>query len=356
MTDGAGGTVAFTCHGCGGPTSYQPAGLTCEVCGRITPVDPPADPRERRVRRRPLRPIFDGEIDDAPAIPDDLKWQLQCPKCGGGAAYVGTLRASWCPFCAAPVATEDVREFGGRLPIDGVIPFQVEAEDAHRSVRRWLYRAWFAPQRVRLRTKATQYSRVYLPVLTVDAHLVVDYSYMRGVLPAEGSARSDVRDIVVSAGTVLPQERIDEFRPWPMKKLVPYRPEYLAGAFCESYDRSLAEIREMVRDSMRERGWELAKFAVDQEQKESESRIDFGPLIKISCESSEEGYRHVLLPVFLVTTRLGDEVRQVVVSGIDGSIGARVPLSWVKLIAATVVTVATAGGLVWLDYWQNSGS
>lgn len=343
--------AALTCVGCGGPTSYQPAGLTCEICGRVAPVDAPTDPRERRVRRRPLRPVFDGEPHPTPEIPDELEWQLKCPQCGGGAAYVGTLRASWCPFCAAPVAARDVHESGGRLPIDGVIPFQVDAATAQRAVRRWLHRSWFAPNRFRLRTRATHYARVYLPVLVVDAHMVVDYTYMRTLIPTSDSARSDVRDVVVSAGTVLPQERLDEFRPWPLDALVPYRPEYLAGAFCESYDRSMAEIRELVREALRTRGWELAEFALD--QKQEDSRTQLGPLMRISCETSEEGYRHILLPVFLVTTRLGDAVSQVVVSGIDGSVRARAPLSWFKVGAAAIVAASSVGGLVWLNFAQG---
>jgi hypothetical protein len=40
-----------------------------------------------------------------------------------------------------------------------------------------------------------------------------------------------------------------------------------------------------------------------------------------------EAYRHVLVAVFLVTTRLRESVRQVVVSGIDGTIRAHQPVS-----------------------------
>lgn len=126
------------------------------------------------------------------------------------------------------------------------------------------------------------------------------------------------------------------------------RPEYMAGAFCESYDRPLVEIRHVVRDALRTRGWELAEFALRQEA--DDARIDLGPLVKITCESSEEAYRHILLPVFLVTTRLGDKVSQVVVSGIDGATQARPPISWLKVGGAVTLVASVAAGLAWLDH------
>jgi hypothetical protein len=51
-------------------------------------------------------------------------------------------------------------------------------------------------------------------------------------------------------------------------------------------------------------------------------------------------YRHLLLPVYLVTTRRGEDVQQVVVSGIDGRISALTPLSWLKVGTLTGVAVA----------------
>ncbi|WP_019874636.1 hypothetical protein [Sporichthya polymorpha] len=280
----------------------------------------------------------------APEIPDELDHQLMCPHCGGGAAYVGTLRASHCPFCAAPVALADVHESGGRFPIDGVIPFRIDSAAAHRAVRHWIARAWFAPRGMRLHTKATHYARVYVPVLSVDARLDVDYTAIRTTfLVAEaGRVGGFVRDVVIPAGSLVDQKWLDRSRPWPLDLVVPYRPEYLAGAFCESYDLDLPTIRNLIHAALRKRGEEMAKAAIESEYRyEKHTPYLDSPV----CRSSGETYRHLLIPIYLVTTRHGDSVRQLLVSGIDGSIAEQTPVSAWKI----GVPLAALGilGLAW---------
>lgn len=69
------------------------------------------------------------------------------------------------------------------------------------------------------------------------------------------------------------------------------------------------------------------------------------------CKSSEETFLHVLLPVFLVTTRLGDKVDQLIVSGIDGSIRRRQPVSAWKVGFAALAVGAFAAAWPWLNDW-----
>ena len=336
-----GGSTAFTCRACGAPTTWWPAGLTCDACGRVEPLEPSA----QSVRRRPLRPVFAGDADWAPAAPDELDHQLRCPNCGGGATYGGTLRSSFCPFCAAPVALADVHDSSGRVPVDGLIPFQIDDVAAHRAVREWLSRAYFAPRGVRRQTRATHYARLYLPVLSVDAHLDVDY-VSRGSLHSDtGRVAGQVRDVVLSAGSALDQEYLDRFRPWPMHLLVPYRPEYLAGSFCESYDYDLPTIRGLVRAGLRSRGAEMANAALHAERTWGN---DPPTLLSWTCRSSQENYRHLLIPMYLVTTRLDERVTQVAVSGIDGSIHAQTPVSYWKTALPLWGLGLLALALLWL--------
>lgn len=306
------------------------------------------EPLAPAVRRRPLRPVFAGDPDGVPGV-DELVHQLRCPNCGGGATYGGTLRSSFCPFCAAPVALSDVHDTTGRVPVDGLIPFQIDDVAAHRAVREWLGRAYFAPRGVRRRTRATHYARLYLPVLSVDADLEVDY-VSRGSLHSDtGRVTGHVRDVVISAGSALDQEQLDRFRPWPMHLLVPYRPEYLAGSFCESYDYDLATIRELVRDGLRARGAEMANVALRAERTWGN---DPPTLLSWTCRSSNESYRHLLIPMYLVTTRLGDRVTQVPVSGIDGSIHAQTPVSAWKLgLPLAVLGLLALASLPW---WRDA--
>lgn len=310
--------------------------MRCSTCGRVSPVAA----RPGDIRRHALRPLFEADPDGTPAGPDELEFQLECPNCGGGAAYVGTLRASRCPFCAAAVALRDVHEAGGRLPIDGVIPFAVSEDDARRAVRSWMARSHATLRKVPLGRHA-QIVPMYLPVLGVDARLDVDYQCFELLGPGEGSVSGDVRDVVVALGTPVDQQRLEEFRPWPLDRVVPYRPEYLAGMYCESYDKSLPAIRALVRAALRSRGEEMVLRVLQGPDREEKEKVP-PALLRVTTRSANETYRHVLVPVFLVTSRDGDVVRQVVVSGVDGTIRFRPPLSWVKVGFASAGSVSLA--------------
>ncbi len=251
---------------------------------------------------------------------------------------MGTLRASRCPFSTAQVALREVHESGGRLPIDGIIPFAVSQDHAMRAVRGWVARATL--RQVPLGRHAVL-APVYLPILAVDAHLTVEYECFELLGPGEGCISGHVRDVVVALGTPVDQARLEEFRPWPLDRAVPYRPEYLAGAFCESYDNSLPTIRSLVRGVLRSRGEEMVLRVLQGPDRVEREKVA-PALLRTTSRSSDETYRHVLVPVFLVTSREGDTVRQVVVSGIDATIRTQPPLSWLKVGVAGAGSVSVA--------------
>ena len=338
-----GGTVAFTCPGCGGPTSYTPAGMRCRVCARVEPVQP----SKETVSRHPLRPIFEGDLDQSPGSPDQLEWQLRCPQCGGGASYSGALRSSRCPFCAAAVALTDVHEGGSRLPIDGLIPFGVDEAAAMKSVRHWIARSLVARRAMLGSLSRSQIARLYVPVLGIDAHLDVDFKHYETLIPTAGTVSGQARGIVVAVGGPVAQSRIDEFRPWPLDRVVPYQAEYLAGAFCESYEQDLPSIRTFVRDALRARGNELAVRAL----RDRGGRNAPTPH-STAVRSSDETFRHLLVPVFLVTARRGDKVRQVVASGIDGTVRED---TWVTVRKIGLILAAVSWTVFETRAWEWLG-
>ena len=286
---GSGGIVAFTCPACGGATTFAHGGLVCASCGRRSTV-----PRaEGEIRTRGLHDLLMSGDDERPAIPDELTYQLVCPRCGGGATYGGTLRASRCPFCAAPVARYDVHEPHGRLSVDGVVPFVIDEHQARQALRRWVTRSMLAPRRFRLHTGAASFARVYLPVIAIDADLSVDLVDTGGRIL--DTVAYEARDVVVTAGSTVDQEQIYRLSPWDLTATAPYRPEYLAGAFCASYDLSLAEISTLVDDRLQDAG-KVAQLRLKSQRNLGIARPETVDAVAYVDDGT---YRHLLLPVFL---------------------------------------------------------
>jgi hypothetical protein len=118
----------------------------------------------------------------------------------------------------------------------------------------------------------------------------------------------------------------------------PYRPEYLAGAFCASYDYSEVELKELVDARLQDAGHVV--LLGRRRPQIGAGGLAAPDLLDTVAQIGDGTYRHLLLPVFLVTTRNGDDVQQVIISGVDGRISARPPLSWWKL--GTVAGAAAA--------------
>jgi hypothetical protein len=75
---------------------------------------------------------------------------------------------------------------------------------------------------------------------------------------------------------------------------------------------------------------------------------DTPALVSWTCRSALESYRQLLFPVYLVTTRHANRVRQIVVNGINGDIAAQTPVSPWK-VGIPIAAVAVLGlALPWI--------
>ena len=61
--------------------------------------------------------------------------EVVCQNCGGHTTFTGTLTSTRCPYCATPIQRDDVHDAPARLPVDGVLPFQVDETGARSRSR-----------------------------------------------------------------------------------------------------------------------------------------------------------------------------------------------------------------------------
>jgi hypothetical protein len=140
--------------------------------------------------------------------------------------------------------------------------------------------------------------------------------------------------------------------PFDLARLVEYEPSFLAGWQAHRYDVDLPD------------AWEAARSAV-REAVRRDCYADVGSVrvrnFRMSLDFAEERWRHVLLPVYLCSYKLGDQGFQVIVNGLNGQVAGQKPVDWRKVwlvIAATFAPGACLGlvGLVTLPLGGLGGA
>ena len=154
-------------------------------------------------------------------------------------------------------------------------------------------------------------------------------------VPAFGQ-RDDAYDDWLVNGSHLSAELIGELGRFDTAKLVPYRPEYLAGWTAEEYQVDL------------EQGWRLAQAAVVESQRDRcAGNVPGDTYRNLRVQNKIPGVRwkHVLLPVWSLQYSFQGKTYAVLVNGQTGKVAGKAPISWAK-IAALVVGVIVAALIV----------
>ncbi len=270
--------------------------------------------------------------------------------------FEGRLTATQCAFCGTPMQREAARVAEGRIPVDAVLPFGIDREQARASLARWVRSRWFAPNRFRREGVGGRFSGVYLPFWTFDSHTVNAFSGERGdhyhVTVGSGRNRRRVRrtrwrpvsgrferffdDVLVLACSTEDQSLVARINLWPLERLKPYDQAYLSGFLARTYDLEL------------DAGFETARARMDATLREEVRRRIGGDQQRIHHLRTLHDpitYKHVLLPLWLLTYRWKNRTHRVVINAVTGGVSGERPWSWVK-ITCTVLAVAVAAAVV----------
>jgi hypothetical protein len=75
--------------------------------------------------------------------PGDQK--ATCSGCGATTVFTGSLTSATCAYCGSPLQRQGVHDSKERIPVDGLLTFQVERAAAEEALRNWVRSRWFAP-------------------------------------------------------------------------------------------------------------------------------------------------------------------------------------------------------------------
>ena len=149
----------FPCDGCGADLEFHIGDqvLSCQFCGHVKEIELRSDATlSEQDYHSMLDKLQDWRQEEAEeqieegdaehAGDSTTRNELRCDSCGGNVEFVGSLTSSHCPYCGSPVQLENAHKCQEhRIPVDGVLPFQIEKEHAKRNLSQWVESRWFAP-------------------------------------------------------------------------------------------------------------------------------------------------------------------------------------------------------------------
>lgn len=273
----------------------------------------------------------------------------RCGHCGAQVTFDERMTSRECVFCGSAQVLQQSANRNALRP-ESLIPLDVGRATVEQAFKKWLGGLW-------LRPNALQHARgedavgIYLPFWTYDCRVHSDWSADAGYyyyenetfvsiengrpvmrtrqvqkvrwVPAWGARDDAYDDVLVHASRGLPEKLARELGGFDTTKLVPYRPEYLAGWRAEEYAVDL------------ENGWKAALARVEKSQ---ESRCsadvpgDTQRSLRVANHVGDVHWKHVLLPLWSLSYNFGGQRYAVLINGQTGRVVGNAPYSWVKIL------------------------
>lgn len=372
QTFDAGEGRKFPCGSCGADLLFHigDQSLQCPYCGHVQSIqlepDTVLQEQDFHAMLEKIRlwrtQAHDRRLrtDDAAAGAESEHRELRCDSCGGNVEFYGTLTSTHCPYCASPVQLEKAHKCTeNRIPADGILPFQIDREQAGTNLQKWVSSRWFAPGEFTRNGVNGKFNGVYLAYFTFDSMTFTAYSGQRGEhyyvtvgtgknrrterrtrwYPASGQFQRFFDDVLVLANKGLRRDFMLALEPWPLQKVVPFNQQMMAGLMARTYDMDLDEC---FRDG---------KSRIDSAiQAEVRQRIGGDTQIVASVKSRYDAitYKHVMLPVWLMAYRFREKSYQVFINAATGEVQGERPWSGWKIAFAVLLAAAVIGGIVLL--------
>ncbi|MEO5896170.1 MAG: zinc ribbon domain-containing protein [Vicinamibacterales bacterium] len=343
----------YPCAACGAQAEWNPSRqmLVCSFCGTAAPfsVDDKTGALVEHDLVRALR-----EIPDSDRGWLEERRTVQCQSCKVVSVFDPVRVGQNCDFCGSP-SLLDYTEIKAPIRPQGVLPFKVDAGSVREQIRKWFSTKWLAPNDLKRRGLVDRIHGVYIPYWTFDANVVCPWdgeaghyyytteqyrdnkgnSQTRQVRhtrweSASGQITHFFDDEPVAGTHGVRQDLLRQVEPFATSELVGYDTAYLSGFVVEHYQVVLIEAAERSLESMYSKLMELCAAQVPGDTHRN---------LQIHPAYSERTFKHVLVPIWLLSYTYGATIHQVIVNGYSGQIAGDYPKSWWKILLLVVVVL-----------------
>ncbi|MEO8133325.1 MAG: zinc ribbon domain-containing protein [Betaproteobacteria bacterium] len=343
----------YHCPACGAEAQWNPGkqALICPFCGVESPGKIEDDGN-----------IIEHDLVAAlRGIPDSSRgWQaekvaVKCQSCQAISVFDPQKQAQRCQFCGSAQLVPYAQTKDAFRP-ESVLPFKIAETKARDLIREWYGKVWFAPNALKKRALTDMVGGVYLPYWTFDAQVDAQWTADAGFYyyttesyednngrtqtrqvrhvrwePAAGNLKHFFDDELVCASIGVKPVLLRGVEPFPTtNQLVPYSAAYVTGWTVERYQIDLVAAAQKSREMMGDELRALCSAAVPGDTQRN---------LQIESRWTGQTFKHVLVPVWLMTYHYGAKSYQVVINGVTGRISGEYPKSWIKIALAAIVVL-----------------
>jgi hypothetical protein len=328
----------YHCPSCGAEAHWTPSRqlLICPFCGTEAPATLQTRDNGPAILEHDLAAALRRIPDEARGWKAD-KTSVRCRSCHAISVFDAQNVGQRCDFCGSAqlVPYAEVKD---PFRPESLLPLKVSEAQARELIHAWRRRLWLAPNKIKSRALTDTARGIYLPYWTFDAGVHSRwtaesgryyYTSERGKRVrrvqwsfASGELEHTFDDELVPASLGVHAKWLRAVEPFPTGELIPYDPGYLAGWVVERYQIDLLNAASESRKRMDEK---MLKFCAQQVPGDTYRNL------AVQSTYSGQRFKHILVPVWLLTYLYGAKSYQVVINGVTGNIAGGRPWSWVKI-------------------------
>jgi len=343
----------FSCPACGAEARWDPLkkALVCPFCGTTSPAQAELSTSGETV-------IREHDLTSAlRAIPDSQRgWQakktsVRCQSCQAISVFDAERVGQRCDFCGstALVPYEEIKE---AFRPESLLPMKLPENAVRDSIRGWYRSRWFAPNRLKTAALTDTVKGLYIPYWTFDAQVHADWTAESGYYYYETETYRDSNgetktrqvqkirwqyssgdvdhffdDELVPASRGVQPALLRRVEPFPTKELVAYNAGFVAGWVVERYQIDLVAAASAARATMQAKITNLCAAEVPGDTHRN---------LQVQADFSAQTFKHILVPLWLLSYTYGARSFQVVINGVTGAIAGAYPKSWIKITFAVL--------------------
>ena len=347
------------CPECGGDLEWNASkqALVCPYCGTTAPWSPPeADDLGELIAENDLLSALKDPASEKQW--DEDRIEVKCQSCHAISVFVGTRVAQRCDFCGSPAIVPH-EDQGDAITPQSLLPFKVSDGQIRDAIRKWYGSRWFAPNKLKRAALTDTLHGIYLPYWTFDAHVDADWTAEAGHyyyvtesytqngqhrtrqvrkvrwVPAAGELAHFFDDELVAATAGVHAALLRQVEPFPtVTDLKPYAPEFVRGWTVERYQVDLRRASELNMSSMESQTRSLCAAQVPGDTQRN---------LQVRSRYQGRTFKHILVPVWLVSYTYGSRNFQILANGHTGKIAGERPYSWIKILFAVLAALLVIG-------------
>ena len=349
------------CPECGGELQWNAArqSLVCPYCGTAVPwIESKAAQAGAAVVEQDLQaalgnPAAGRGWGGDPSL--GAKREVQCQNCQAISVFVDGKVASRCDFCGSPAIVAH-QALNDPITPQSLLPFKVGDAQMRGSLRQWYGSRWFVPNKLKSAALTDTLSGVYLPYWTFDAQASATWRADAGHYyfetenfrdgngsmqsrqvqrvrwePASGSLAHFFDDNLVPGTLGVHPKLLRQIEPFPtLTDLEPYSPGFVRGWTVERYQIDLGKAEKLNQQAMQAQMQVLCGRQVPGDTFRN---------LQVDAHYQGRTFKHILVPVWLVSYTYGARSFQVVGNGHTGAIAGEQPYSWIKIAFAVLAVL-----------------